>query len=150
MKIEVRRDLYTNQSTQGELFLDDVHECYTLEPAWKTDGSKPRAINNGTFPLTIRWSYDHNRHLPHVENVPDFTAIEQHIGNKPPDTKGCTLVGQTRGPQPDWIGMSTPAHAQLMNKYFAVAVLRNPEEKDDKLHVWDVGVVTYMDVREQT
>jgi hypothetical protein len=147
MDIRVGRDLYTDNSTQGELFLDGSHECYTLEPPTKTDGSKPRAIDNGTYPLTIRWSFDHQRHLPHVENVPNFTAIEQHIGNKPADTKACTLVGQIRGPQPDWIGLSTPAFTQLMNKYFAVAVLRNPEATDDKLHVWDVGKITYYDAR---
>ena len=146
MKIAVGRDLYTALSTQGQLYLDDAHECYTLEPPWKTDGSKPRAIPNGTYPLTVRWSVEHNRHLPHVENVPGFVAIEQHIGNFPKDTLACTLVGKVRGPQADFIGQSLVAFTQLMAKYMATAVLRN-SDAPEKEHIWDVGNVTYYDSR---
>jgi|SRR5579864_1829350 len=143
MKITVRRDLYSSLSTQGELLLDDQHFCFTLEPPVKLDGSKPRAINAGTFPLTIRWSSEFVKHVPHVENVPDFTAVEQHVGNFPRDTKGCTLVGYARGPEPNFIGQSLKAWTELMAKYMSVAILTNPEEKNEKLHIWNVGEVTY-------
>jgi hypothetical protein len=146
MKIAVGRDIYTTLSTQGQLYLDDVHECFTLEPPTKTDGTKPRAIDNGTYPLTIRWSVEHNCHCPHVENVPSFTAIEQHIGNFPKDTLGCTLVGAERNPeqQPNFIGESLVAFTQLMHKYLAVAVLTNPNAPE-KEKVWNVGEITYYD-----
>lgn len=147
MQVKIARNLYTDSSTQGELSIDGAFVCYTLEPPVKTDGSKPRAIDDGTYPLTIRWSTDHNRHLPHVENVPDFVAVEHHVGNTAKDTLGCTLVGHVRGPEEDWISNSTPAFAALMAKYMAGATERNPEEKNDKLQVWDVGTVTYYDAR---
>lgn len=143
MKITVRRDLYSALSTQGELLLDDQHFCFTLEPPVKTDGSKPRAIPEGTYPLTIRWSTEFGKHVPHVENVPGFTAIEQHIGNFPKDTKACTLVGLVRGPDPNFIGNSLKAWTALMAKYMAVATLINPEEKSEASHIWNVGFVTY-------
>ena len=147
MKIAVGRDVYTTLSTQGQLYLDGVRECFTLEPPTKTDGSRPRAIDNGTYLLTIRWSVEHKRHLPHVEKVPSFTAIEQHVGNGPDDTLGCTCVGATRDTQrqPNWISHSLVAFTQLMAKYMAVAVLTNPEVKDEKAHVWNVGKITYYD-----
>lgn len=145
MKIKVLRDLYSSLSTQGRLFLDDEHFCFTLEPVVKHDGSKPRAIPAGLYPLTIRWSDEFKKHVPHVENVPGFTAIEQHIGNYPRDTKGCTLVGYTRGPLPNFIGQSLKAWTDLMARYMAVAVLTNPEEKNEKLHIWNVGEVSYED-----
>ena len=84
------------------------HFCFTLEPPVKLDG-KPRAIPAGPYPLTIRWSDEFGKHVPHVENVRGFTAIEQQVGNFPRDTKECTLVGQTCGPQPDFIGGSLKA-----------------------------------------
>jgi hypothetical protein len=145
VKINVRRNLYTSLSTQGQLLLDGEHFCFTLEPPIKTDGSKPRAIPTGTYPLTIRWSDEFGKHVPHVENVPGFTAIEQHIGNYPRDTKACTLVGEVRGPLPDFIGHSLTAWTRLMSKYMEVATLENPEELSDKSHIWNVGFVTYED-----
>jgi hypothetical protein len=144
MDIRVKRDLYTSLSTQGGLFLDGEHFCFTLEPAVKLDGTKPRAIAAGTYRLTIRWSDEFQKHVPHVEDVPNFTAVEQHIGNFPKNTKACTLVGETRGPQPDFIGGSLKAWTKLMARYFEVAVLTNPNDSE-KSHIWDVGFVTYED-----
>lgn len=105
MHLLVRRDVFTENSTTGQLYLDPTDQqrfAYTLEPAWKTDGSKPRAIPPGTFPLTIRWSEKFQRDMPHVEDVPGFDAVEIHWGNFPKDTDACTLVGETRGT--DWVG----------------------------------------------
>jgi Family of unknown function (DUF5675) len=143
MDIRVRRDLYSSLSTQGQLLLDLQHFCYTLEPPIKTDGTKPRAIPTGTYPLTIRWSDEFGKHVPHVEDVHDFIAIEQHIGNYPKNTKACTLVGMERGPLPDFIAHSLKAWTALMAKYMEVAVLTNPEAPSEKSHIWKVGYVTY-------
>jgi len=150
MKITVRRDLYSSLSTQGRMLLDDEQFCYTLEPPVKLDNTKPRAIPVGTYPLTIRWSDKFQRHMPHVENVPGFVAIEQHVGNFPRDTDGCTLVGYTRGPAPDFIGRSVKAFTDLMGRYLLFERLTNPEEQNEKLHVWNVGEVTYEDATEVT
>jgi hypothetical protein len=144
MDIRVRRNLYTSLSTQGELVLDGNHFCFTLEPPVKTDGSKPRAIPTGNYPLTIRWSEEFQKHVPHVEDVPGFVAIEQHIGNFPKNTKACTLVGQTRGPQADFIGGSLKAWTALMAIYMDIATLTNPDDPE-KSHIWNVGFVTYED-----
>jgi hypothetical protein len=144
--VEVRRDLYTPASTQGRMAIDGVPECFTLEPPEKKDGTKPRCIPCGTYPLTIRWSFDHHRHLPHVESVPGFTAIEQHIGNTSKDTLACTLLGKVRGPQPDFIGQSLIAFTAVMTKYLDAAELTNPEASE-KEQIWRVGAVTYTDAR---
>lgn len=146
MNVEVQRNLYSSLSVQGQMFLDGTFECYTLEPPDKDPTVKPRAILCGTYPLTVRWSDKFQRHVPHVENVPGFVAIEQHVGNYPRDTDGCTLVGQQRGPSPNFIGRSLLAFTALMAKYMAVGVLRNPNDTE-KEHIWDIGQVTYSDAR---
>jgi hypothetical protein len=96
MKIEVIRKWYYPDCTMGELYIDEIHECYTLEPPTMPAPVKPRAIPEGTYPLTIRYSPRHGRNVPHVENVPDFQDIEIHPGNYPHDTEGCLLVGEDK------------------------------------------------------
>ena len=95
--IVVQRGQRTSLSTTGELFFRGQHECYSLEPPYKTDGSKPRCTPAGTYDLTIRWSEHFQRNMPHVEQVPDFTDIMIHPGNWPKNTDGCTVVGGILG-----------------------------------------------------
>jgi Family of unknown function (DUF5675) len=96
MKIIVKRDIFTPISTTGIMTIDGVFECFTMEPPVKHDGTKPRCIPTGTYPVTIRWSKKFERNMPHIENVSGFDAIEIHWGNFPHDTDGCTLVGTSR------------------------------------------------------
>jgi hypothetical protein len=111
MNFLVRRRWIDPRSVTGELLLDGKLECYTLEPPKKTDGSKPRAIPAGTYPLTVRFSDKFHRLMPHVENVPGFDAIEIHWGNFPKDTEGCTLVGSIH--ENDFVGHSVAEFAKL-------------------------------------
>ena len=109
MDLEVRRHLEwsDDQATEGELFIDGDFAGFTLEPPRLDPPAKPRAIPTGTYSLTWAFSPDHNRFVPLVQNVPDFEGVEIHIGNFPKDTKGCLLVGESRGQ--DMVGQSTPA-----------------------------------------
>ena len=97
MSFLVKRRWSTPASVEGELWINSDFECYTLEPPYKTDGSKPRAIPAGTYDLDVRLSAHFGRLMPHVENVPDFTEIMIQNGNYPQDTEGCTIVGSIRG-----------------------------------------------------
>jgi hypothetical protein len=145
MNLEVRRQAFSPHSTIGQLFIDGQVECVTLEPPSLPPGDirKPRAIMIGTYNVMIRWSTKFGKHVPHVENVPSFTAIEIHVGNAAKDTDGCTLVGTQAGPGPDWISHSVVAWTHLMSKMMAVARLLNPDEKSERSHIWDVGQITY-------
>ena len=147
LTLEVRRDLFTSLSSGGRLAIDGLPFCYTLEPPRipMPTAIKPRAIPSGIkYKLTIRWSLEHNCPVPHVEDVPGFTAVEIHIGNFPGDSLACTLVGKTRGPQPNYIGLSAVAFTHLMSKLYAGATLTNPDSPE-RNHVWDVGTIIYTD-----
>lgn len=37
-----------------------------------------------------------------------------HKGNEPKDSLGCTLVGESHGPEPDWVAQSAIAFDRLM------------------------------------
>lgn len=145
LALTVRRQWFTARSTAGQLAIDGLPECFTLEPP-KTpidDEHKP-CHAPGIFPLTIRWSPKFQKPVPHVESVPGFTAIEIHVGNTAEDTIGCTCVGRTH-PRPDFIGVSNVAFIALMAKLYAGATLANPDSPEQN-QVWDVGTITYEEV----
>lgn len=107
MKIVVQRQIQDAISTTGEMLIDGVHECYTLEPA--------QPIPAGTYDLTIRQSPRFQRLMPHVESVPGHTGILIHWGNWAKDTEGCTLVGETDGE--DFVGHSVDEFNVLFQKF---------------------------------
>jgi hypothetical protein len=117
MHIRIERREYTAHSTIGHLYIDGEFQCYTLEPQWRLDEVKPRAIPPGTYSLTLRYSPKHHASVPHVENVPGFQEIELHPGNYPKDTLGCTLIGKLySATTPDFIGESQIGFHELMEK----------------------------------
>ena len=113
MKLEVKRQWFTSRSTVGELIVDGVHFCYTLEPPTRDDEIKPRAIPAGTYEVRIGWSPRHHRLIPMVGGVPGFSGVEIHIGNYPRDTEGCLLVGRTK--DEDEVGESTATFVRLFS-----------------------------------
>jgi hypothetical protein len=117
MRIVVQRDTFTAESTTGELSIDGVLECFTLEPRSDRSQGKPYCITPDTYPVEFLWSKRFRMITPHVQNVIGFTEIEIHPGNFPTDTEGCCLVGVTRGP--DVVNSSRLAFATLMEKLTA-------------------------------
>jgi len=100
----------------GEMLIAGKHECYTLEPPIKTDGTKPRAIPPGTYELKIQPSRKFGRLMPFLQNVPDFEAVEIHWGSLPKDTTACTVVGDLVGK--DFIGHSVDEFNRLFMKIY--------------------------------
>lgn len=106
MNLLVQRTNKSTLSTEGKLFVDNVFQCYTLEPvyrevpdmpvsAWKVFGST--AIPVGTYGLEVTFFYRDGYYSPLLDNVPGFTGVRIHVGNYPKDTEGCILVGDAVG-----------------------------------------------------
>jgi len=115
MKITVKRIHRTNISTIGELYIDGVFECYTLEDIEREVKIKSEtAISKGTYKVIINQSNRFKRLLPLLLNVPNFEGVRIHSGNTNHDTEGCILVGQTRGK--NFIGQSRKAFDKLFKK----------------------------------
>lgn len=81
-------------ATRGELFVDGLFECYTLEDVVR-DHKIPgeTAIPAGAYALAVTYSPRFQRYLPLLLEVPNFSGIRIHPGNKAADTEGCILVG---------------------------------------------------------
>jgi hypothetical protein len=96
MKFVVQRQKPDATATMGELFIEGIHQCFTLEPAVP--------IPAGTYELIIYPSPHFKRLMPLVSGVPGHTGVEIHWGNWASDTEDCTLVGTVENG--DFVGHS--------------------------------------------
>ena len=103
--------------TIGELYVDGVFFCYTLEDQVRAEGVKVKhetAIPFGKYRVVIAWSNRFQKPMPRLLNVPMFDGILIHAGNTAADTDGCILVGKQRGD--GRITESRSAFAALFNR----------------------------------
>lgn len=118
MELKLYRKEYTEISTEGELYIDDVFECYTLEDPVRDFGIKiygETAITADRYQIIIDFSNRFQRMMPHILDVPGFEGIRIHAGNTAENTEGCILVGQDKG-GPNFIGSSRKAFDILFAK----------------------------------
>lgn len=109
MNVTVQRKLFSNISTIGELCIDGVFQCHTLEDTVRKNQPKipgATAIPAGTYQVIIDDSVRFNRPMPHILDVPGFEGVRIHSGNTDKDTEGCLLLGTYDAQTPDWISNS--------------------------------------------
>jgi hypothetical protein len=117
VKLTVKRLWPFPSCTIGQLYVDGLPECYTLEDTVRPHGEKvpgKTAIPEGEYRVIITESQRFGRRLPILLDVPNFSGIRIHAGNTMDDTEGCILVGETRGH--NCIGCSRAALEKLMAK----------------------------------
>lgn len=99
MEILVRRKIFTDKSTVGEMLLNNTFFCYTLEDvvrASKIPGET--AISVGRYKVVVDFSPKFQKNMFHVLGTPGFEGIRIHPGNTDKDTEGCILVGTMKAP----------------------------------------------------
>jgi hypothetical protein len=115
MVITIKRLYKTDTSVVGELLVNGVWECFTLEDVERPVKIKGEtAIPKGTYRVIINESNRFKRQLPLLLDVPGFEGVRIHSGNSNHDTEGCILVGQTRNK--NYIGQSRKAFDKLFKK----------------------------------
>jgi hypothetical protein len=95
MKLKLVRDSSTDDTTIGNLYIENEWFCFTLED--KVREKKiygETAIPAGIYKLVITWSPRFKRQLPLLVDVPGFDGIRIHPGNTHKNTEGCILVGE--------------------------------------------------------
>lgn len=113
MLITVQRRPSKGGATIGRLSLDGVEECWTLEDEIrevKIPGKT--AIPAGKYRVVMTKSPRFGKVLPEVLNVPNYSGVRIHAGNKAEDTEGCLLVGEEA--YENTIGRSREALVELM------------------------------------
>lgn len=98
MEINLYRHTYNTEGDRniiGDLFIDGVFFCHTLEDEKRADGLKvfgETAIPTGVYNIKLTMSNRFKRLMPLIMNVPMFSGIRIHGGNTSMDTHGCPLV----------------------------------------------------------
>ena len=105
MELILRRFRNTYNSTVGELLINGGFYCFTLENAFhevKVEGET--RISKGRYEIKMRYGspmakrYEEKygtKGMLWLQNVPDFSYVYIHVGNRVEDTNGCILVGAT-------------------------------------------------------
>ena len=98
MNLKLIRKIFTEESTIGELYINNIFHCFTLED--KVRDIKIQnitAIPYGKYEIIINFSNHFQKQMPLLLNVPNYEGIRIHSGNKSTDTEGCILLGSTKG-----------------------------------------------------
>jgi len=114
MNLRLQRLVQSYDATIGELYTNDLWQCWTLEDQI-IEGPKvlgKTAIPPGKYEVIINWSQRFGRLMPLLLNVPQFEGIRIHSGNTAEDTEGCILVGQQRIGN-NRIGLSRVAYKEV-------------------------------------
>lgn len=130
MELKLKREASMPTFTRGELFIDGVHFCYTVEDTVRKlvdlnkDGDfedlnegkvyGETAILPGTYPVVLSMSNRFKIVLPEIQNVKGFAGIRIHAGNGAIDSHGCVIIGMVQ--TATGVGMSKIAVQKFMEK----------------------------------
>jgi len=92
----LEREVFTDQSTIGTLYLNGERVCDTLENPWKDNIRNISCIPEGKYDVRLRYPRESGtRDYLHllIKGVQDRSYVLVHIGNFVHQTKGCVLVG---------------------------------------------------------
>ena len=119
------RDIRTEATILGRLYLDGHMVCYTLENAAK-------AIPEGVYNLENSKSPKFKRELPLIFNkgLKASRGIRIHRGNTAKDSQGCILVGMGRSTEKSSVTESAPAETMVTMLCRNVTKLAVTEEWD--------------------
>lgn len=119
MKLKLIRKYKTKNYCIGHLYVNGIYECDTLEdtdrgltedsPLSEIQSKKvygETAIPTGTYKIDMNtvspkfkdrsWAKFCGGKLPRLIDVPGYSGVLIHVGNKPADTLGCILVGDNK------------------------------------------------------
>lgn len=127
MILELKRKIFTDDSTIGELSIDGEFICFTLEDKVReTKIQNVTAIPYGKYEIVINFSNHFQQYMPLLLSVPGYEGVRIHSGNKSTDTEGCILVGSSKSL--NFIGNSRATYKTLFAKLKAAA-------KTEKLYI---------------
>ena len=136
MNLTLKRLNLTPNYTEGELYVNGVYFCKTLEDTNRDLNKNGQFDNNekkvygetcipyGKYKVILSYSSKFKRELPEILKVPNFQGIRIHRGNKISDTLGCVLCGEKV--KNGYLSNSTPYEIKLV-ELFKQAKSRNEE-----------------------
>jgi hypothetical protein len=116
--ITIKRTSINSKSVTGELFVNGNFICHTLELPWNSNKSFISSIPSGEYSAFLRYDKDDKWRLQ-LEDVPNRTGIQIHIGNYPSQIEGCVLIGNEVINKNNQLGAGTSGSAyKTLKKLF--------------------------------
>lgn len=110
MKLKVIRENFTDEYTEGKLYIDDIFFAFTIEDKVRDlnmDGDLDdegegkvyglTAIPYGTYKILLVHSPKFKSLLPLLLSVKHFKGIMIHSGTTADNSRGCIIIGYGRG-----------------------------------------------------
>lgn len=104
IEMTLRRKLFLGKCTLGELtfkglvpvwyVLEDTHRDADFDGVVDNKVYGETCIPSGTYSVRWQWSSHFKQMMPYLQDVPGFSGVMIHTGNKVEHTKGCLLVGK--------------------------------------------------------
>lgn len=129
MELKLIRKYFTEESTIGELYVNNVFQCHILEDKdrgltsdmeleeiKKIKIKSQTAIPTGTYLIVNSFSPRFKKYLPLLLNVPGYEGVRIHPGNTSADTDGCLLPGSYDPKAENFVRNSKIAFKALYNK----------------------------------
>ena len=114
-EIVINRLKVYSGSIIGELIVNGVKLCYTLEKPWWWNQESASCVPNGRYPATLRYDKSDGWRIQLV-GVPKRSGIQIHVGNYPTQTEGCVLVGTSYAPNA--VINSVAAYTKLKDAFY--------------------------------
>jgi hypothetical protein len=118
--LTIERKLSSENCTMGYLIADDEVLCYTLELPWKDNLNNISCIPAGTYNGIMRYDKTDGWRIQ-LENVPNRTGVQIHMGNYTSQIAGCVLVGTDAMVDNCSVLHSTAAYSKLKAAFYGTS-----------------------------
>jgi hypothetical protein len=137
--ILIVRTSYNSGSTTGELFVNGKFIAHTLELPWENNRSYISAIPAGKYTAHLRYDKNDKWRLQ-LDNVPNRTGVQLHIGNYPSQIQGCVLVGDEVFNESNKIEKSGSAYNRLKTEFYGSATPNTTPDKQIQVTIkYNIG-----------
>lgn len=126
--LTIERKLSSKNCTMGYLIAYGEVLCYTLELPWADNLNNISCISAGTYSGILRYDKTDGWRIQ-LENVPNRTGVQIHMGNYTSQIKGCVLVGTNATVDNCSIQNSSIAYSKLKKAFYGT---ENPNNTPNK------------------
>lgn len=124
----VERKLSSDRCTMGYMIANGKVICYTLELPWKDNLNSISCIPPGTYKGILRYDKTDGWRIQ-LEDVPNRTGVQIHMGNYTTQIEGCILVGTDAKVDNCSVFHSATAYAKLKEAFYGS---NNPNSTPNK------------------
>ncbi|GEJ44416.1 MULTISPECIES: DUF5675 family protein [unclassified Chryseobacterium] len=116
-ELTIERKLSSDICTMGYLIANGEVLCYTLELPWADNLNNISCIPIGTYSGILRYDKTDGWRIQ-LENVPNRTGVQIHMGNYTNQIKGCVLVGTKAKVDNCSVQNSSGAYSKLKKAFY--------------------------------